>query len=348
MLGASGCALGLSRALQAVPEILAPRTEWSVQSPSPARLCQWDRQVTWGQAGVLGRTGAGLGASVPAPPPGLGIAGTGAPQPRGRPEPGWLSHLSPQVSLRAVPVPEDVAGTERAQDTLESLLAWVADMEELVSNQKPPSSEVKVAKAQLEEQKVGKSWAGAALPLWSPSSRGLQGWGLGAGQPPQHSSVPCPLQLLKRLLEERRPRVEHVLQERAALPGTTAAAAEGSSGLSSLGEKWGKLMQEAEARWVRAEAFLSGVSTSSPVCTGAGGAVQLPRRALQRQQDVLSPCLCGGSGSVLALLRGMEMEQDRGWCSRAGAASPCVPVSLCPRVPVSLCPLVPVSLLPGP
>nr|XP_038031199.1 uncharacterized protein LOC119716017 isoform X2 [Anas platyrhynchos] len=47
---------------------------------------------------------------------------------------------APEVSLRAVPVPEDVAGTERAQDTLESLLAWVADMEELVSNQKPPSS----------------------------------------------------------------------------------------------------------------------------------------------------------------------------------------------------------------
>uniref|UniRef100_A0A493TUR4 Dystonin n=1 Tax=Anas platyrhynchos platyrhynchos TaxID=8840 RepID=A0A493TUR4_ANAPP len=122
---------------------------------------------------------------------------------------------APEVSLRAVPVPEDVAGTERAQDTLESLLAWVADMEELVSNQKPPSSEVKVAKAQLEEQK-----------------------------------------LLKRLLEERRPRVEHVLQERAALPGTTAAAAEGSSGLSSLGEKWGKLMQEAEARYGRLERIL--------------------------------------------------------------------------------------------
>lgn len=61
--------------------------------------------------------------------------------------------------------------------------------------------------------------------------------------------------------------------------------------------------------------------------------MQLPRRALQRQQDVLSPCLCGVSGSVLALLRGMEMEQDRGLCSRAGAASPCVPVSPCPCVP---------------
>lgn len=40
---------------------------------------------------------------------------------------------------------------------MENLLAWVADMEELVGNQKPPSAEAKVAKAQLEEQKV-RSW----------------------------------------------------------------------------------------------------------------------------------------------------------------------------------------------
>ncbi|PKU27178.1 microtubule-actin cross-linking factor isoforms 1 2 3 5-like [Limosa lapponica baueri] len=62
----------------------------------------------------------------------------------------------PQVSLRAVPVPEEAAAgcAERGQDTPESLLAWVADMEELVGNQKPPSGEAKVAKAQLEEQKV--------------------------------------------------------------------------------------------------------------------------------------------------------------------------------------------------
>ncbi|XP_025944139.1 microtubule-actin cross-linking factor 1, isoforms 1/2/3/5-like isoform X1 [Apteryx rowi] len=117
--------------------------------------------------------------------------------------------LALQVAPRAVPVPEEAPGTERAQDTPESLLAWVADMEELVSNQKPPSSEVKVAKAQLEEQK-----------------------------------------LLKRLLEERRPRVEHVLQDRPPPPahGTGTEALEEGSSLSSLAEKWGKLMQEAEAR----------------------------------------------------------------------------------------------------
>ncbi|XP_059334722.1 microtubule-actin cross-linking factor 1, isoforms 6/7-like [Ammospiza nelsoni] len=111
------------------------------------------------------------------------------------PEPGTAL----QVSSRAVPVPEEAA--ERGQETLERLLAWVADMEELVSNQKPPSAEAKVVKAQLEEQK-----------------------------------------LLKRLLEERRPRVELVLQDRLTAP-------EGSTGLFSLGERWDKLMQEAEARY---------------------------------------------------------------------------------------------------
>ncbi|XP_066427405.1 plectin [Molothrus aeneus] len=118
------------------------------------------------------------------------------------PEPGTAL----QVSSRAVPVPEEAA--ERGQETLERLLAWVVDMEELVSNQKPPSAEAKVVKAQLEEQK-----------------------------------------LLKRLLEERRPRVELVLQDRLTAQGSGTAAPEGSAGLFSLGERWDKLMQEAEARY---------------------------------------------------------------------------------------------------
>lgn len=64
------------------------------------------------------------------------------------------------MSSRAVPVPEEA--TDRGQETLERLLAWVADMEELVSNQKPPSAEAKVVKAQLEEQKVSR--AGRRVP----------------------------------------------------------------------------------------------------------------------------------------------------------------------------------------
>lgn len=38
--------------------------------------------------------------------------------------------------------------------SLDALLAWVCEIEELKANQKPPSSEVKVVKAQLQEQKV--------------------------------------------------------------------------------------------------------------------------------------------------------------------------------------------------
>ena len=37
---------------------------------------------------------------------------------------------------------------------LDALLTWVCEIEELTANQKPPSSEVKVVKAQLQEQKV--------------------------------------------------------------------------------------------------------------------------------------------------------------------------------------------------
>ncbi|XP_075271448.1 LOW QUALITY PROTEIN: plectin [Opisthocomus hoazin] len=110
-----------------------------------------------------------------------------------------------EASPPAVPVPAEAAGAERAQDTAQSLLAWVADMEELVGNQKPPSAEVKVAKAQLEEQK-----------------------------------------LLRRLLEERRPRVELVLQDRA----------EGSGSGAGLAARWDKLMREAEARYGRLERIL--------------------------------------------------------------------------------------------
>ncbi|XP_064559303.1 plectin [Zonotrichia leucophrys gambelii] len=111
-----------------------------------------------------------------------------------------------EVSSRAVPVPEEAA--ERGQETLERLLAWVADMEELVSNQKPPSAEAKVVKAQLEEQKV------RCQKSAGPPAEGAGG----------------------------EPRVELVLQDRLTAP-------EGSASLFSLGERWDKLMQEAEARY---------------------------------------------------------------------------------------------------
>lgn len=39
---------------------------------------------------------------------------------------------------------------------MESLLSWLTDTEELVANQKPPSAEFKVVKAQIQEQKVSR------------------------------------------------------------------------------------------------------------------------------------------------------------------------------------------------
>lgn len=44
--------------------------------------------------------------------------------------------------------------SETFLQNLEALLTWVCEIEELAANQKPPSSEVKVVKAQLQEQKV--------------------------------------------------------------------------------------------------------------------------------------------------------------------------------------------------
>lgn len=44
--------------------------------------------------------------------------------------------------------------SETFLQNLEALLTWVCEIEELTANQKPPSSEVKVVKAQLQEQKV--------------------------------------------------------------------------------------------------------------------------------------------------------------------------------------------------
>uniref|UniRef100_A0A668UA33 Uncharacterized protein n=1 Tax=Oreochromis aureus TaxID=47969 RepID=A0A668UA33_OREAU len=44
--------------------------------------------------------------------------------------------------------------SETFLQNLEALLKWVKEIEELTANQKPPSSEVKVVKAQLQEQKL--------------------------------------------------------------------------------------------------------------------------------------------------------------------------------------------------
>ncbi|XP_042319591.1 microtubule-actin cross-linking factor 1, isoforms 1/2/3/5-like isoform X2 [Sceloporus undulatus] len=97
------------------------------------------------------------------------------------------------------------------QETLGKLLTWVREMEDLMANQKPPSSEAKVAKAQLQEQKL--------LRRLLEERRSL----------------------VERLLQEK-PQVP---------PEPASSMTEGwerSRVLSSLQEKWTSLTQEAEAR----------------------------------------------------------------------------------------------------
>ncbi|XP_055759152.1 microtubule-actin cross-linking factor 1, isoforms 6/7 [Salvelinus fontinalis] len=54
----------------------------------------------------------------------------------------------------ALTLRDDFADSETFHQSLEALLTWVCEIEELTANQKPPSSEVKVVKAQLQEQKL--------------------------------------------------------------------------------------------------------------------------------------------------------------------------------------------------
>ncbi|CAB1333619.1 unnamed protein product [Coregonus sp. 'balchen'] len=53
----------------------------------------------------------------------------------------------------ALTLRDEFADSETFHQSLEALLTWVCEIEELTANQKPPSSEVKVVKAQLQEQK---------------------------------------------------------------------------------------------------------------------------------------------------------------------------------------------------
>lgn len=55
--------------------------------------------------------------------------------------------------------------TGKYRDSLTSLLSWLGETEEMVSSQRPPSSEYKVAKAQIQEQKVSISSLSSCLYL---------------------------------------------------------------------------------------------------------------------------------------------------------------------------------------
>nr|XP_029541272.1 dystonin-like isoform X6 [Oncorhynchus nerka] len=60
--------------------------------------------------------------------------------------------LNKKIAERSVQLHEALLHCGRFQDALESLLSWLTDTEDLVSNQKPPSAEFKVVKAQIQEQ----------------------------------------------------------------------------------------------------------------------------------------------------------------------------------------------------
>ncbi|XP_069830585.1 dystonin isoform X4 [Dendropsophus ebraccatus] len=62
--------------------------------------------------------------------------------------------LNKKVAQRAAQLQEALLHCGRFQDALESIMSWLTDTEELVANQKSPSAEFKVVKAQIQEQKL--------------------------------------------------------------------------------------------------------------------------------------------------------------------------------------------------
>ncbi|XP_075718080.1 dystonin isoform X4 [Rhinoderma darwinii] len=62
--------------------------------------------------------------------------------------------LNKKVAQRAAQLQEALLHCGRFQDALESILSWLTDTDELVANQKSPSAEFKVVKAQIQEQKL--------------------------------------------------------------------------------------------------------------------------------------------------------------------------------------------------
>lgn len=66
--------------------------------------------------------------------------------------------VCPQVAERIAQLQEALLHCGKFQDALEPLLSWLSDTEELVANQKPPSAEYRVVKAQIQEQKVKEGW----------------------------------------------------------------------------------------------------------------------------------------------------------------------------------------------
>lgn len=62
--------------------------------------------------------------------------------------------LNEKISDRERKLDTALLQSGKFKDALASLLDWLTEMEDLVDNQKPPSAEYKVVKAQMQEQKV--------------------------------------------------------------------------------------------------------------------------------------------------------------------------------------------------
>ncbi|XP_077437935.1 dystonin isoform X6 [Vanacampus margaritifer] len=62
--------------------------------------------------------------------------------------------LHKKIADRSAQLHEALLHCGRFHDALDSLLSWLTDTEELMANQKPPSAEFKVVKAQIQEQKL--------------------------------------------------------------------------------------------------------------------------------------------------------------------------------------------------
>ncbi|KAK1153105.1 hypothetical protein AOXY_G30446 [Acipenser oxyrinchus oxyrinchus] len=62
--------------------------------------------------------------------------------------------LNKRVAERITHLQEALLHCGKFQDALDPLLSWLTDTEELIANQRPPSAEYKVVKAQIQEQKL--------------------------------------------------------------------------------------------------------------------------------------------------------------------------------------------------
>ncbi|ELW65570.1 Dystonin, partial [Tupaia chinensis] len=174
--------------------------------------------------------------------------------------------LNKKVAQRAAQLQEALLHCGRFQDALESLLSWMVDTEELVANQKPPSAEFKVVKAQIQEQKVAQRAAQLQEALlhcgrFQDALESLLSWmvdteELVANQKPPSAEfkvVKAQIQeqkLLQRLLDDRKSTVEVIKREGEKIAATAELADKVKilKQLNLLDSRWEALLNKAETR----------------------------------------------------------------------------------------------------